>query len=214
MVFWGYEDEKLYQFAREDLTELGKADEPFCLTMLTVDTHFDDGYTCRLCEDKYKDSYMNAIACSDRQVADFVSWCRGQDFYENTTIIISGDHPTMDMDMCYVIDKSYDRKVYVSIINPAEGLEASDKSRAYTTFDLFPTSLAAIGVKIEGDRLGLGTNLYSDEPTLLESKGYKEFNTQLQMKSVFMDRLAEVDEASGESFLDEVDQILKELNNK
>ncbi len=212
MVFWGYEDEKLFGFARSRLGELATSEQPFNMTILTVDTHFDDGYTCRLCEDKYKDSYMNAIACSDRQVADFVSWCRGQDFYENTTIIISGDHPTMDMDMCYVIDKSYDRKVYVSIINPAEGLEASNKSRAYTTFDLFPTSLAAIGVKIEGDRLGLGTNLYSDEPTLLESKGYKEFNTQLQMKSVFMDRLAEVDEASGESFLDEVDQILKEMN--
>lgn len=211
MVFWGYEDEKLLGFAREELTELAKSEEPFNLTLLTVDTHFEDGYTCRLCEDKYEDPYMNAIACSDRQVTEFVKWCQEQDFYENTTIIITGDHPTMDMDMSYMIDESYDRKVYVSIINPAEGLEVPDKKREFTTFDIFPTSLAAMGVKISGDRLGLGTNLYSDTPTLLESKGYKEFNIQLQMKSKLMDELAGIDVDSTEDFLEAVDRSIAEL---
>ncbi|MGF0065396.1 hypothetical protein ACQRCQ_09010 [Lachnospiraceae bacterium SGI.085] len=39
--------------------------------------------------------------------------------------------------------------------------------RKYTTVDLFPTTLAAMGVKIEGNRLGLSVNLYSSEKTSL-----------------------------------------------
>ena len=36
---------------------------------------------------------------------------------------------------------------------------------------MFPTMLASIGVKIEGERLGLGTNLFSDKPTIMEENG-------------------------------------------
>lgn len=66
--------------------------------MLTVDTHFTDGYLCDLCDDEYDDQYSNVMACSSKQVAEFVEWVQEQDFYENTTIVISGDHLTMDSD--------------------------------------------------------------------------------------------------------------------
>ncbi len=46
-------------------------------------------------------------------------------------------------------------------------------TRTYTTFDNFPTTLAAMGVTIEGNRLGLGTNLFSSEQTLSERYGWK-----------------------------------------
>ena len=211
MVFWGYEDEKLFQFAKKELEELSASEEPFNLTMLTVDTHFEDGYYCRLCEDRFDDQYKNVIACSDRQVAAFVEWCKQQDFYENTTIIISGDHPTMDMDFNNEFGDTERRKVYINIINPAEKLKVPESERAYTTFDLFPTSLAAMGVKIDGDRLGLGTNLFSDKQTLLEETDFTEFNTQLKMKSDMMTKLSNIDEESAESFLDAVDDELRKL---
>ena len=37
-VFWGYEDEKLFEYAKEELTNIASKDEPFNFTMLTVDT--------------------------------------------------------------------------------------------------------------------------------------------------------------------------------
>lgn len=212
MVFWGYEDEKLFQFAKEELSELSASDQPFNLTLLTVDTHFEDGYYCRQCRDEFDDQYKNVIACSDRQVSEFVKWCMEQDFYENTTIIISGDHPTMDRDFSYDLKDPENRRVYISIINPAEGLASPDTHREYTTFDLFPTSLAAIGVRIEGNRLGLGTNLFSERKTLLENYGQSEFNTQLKMKSDFMTKLADIDEENADSFLDVIDESLRKLD--
>ena len=50
--FWGYEDRKLFDFAKADLTELAEKGKPFNYTMFTIDTHFEDGYVCPLCEDK------------------------------------------------------------------------------------------------------------------------------------------------------------------
>ena len=53
--------------------------------------------------------------------------------------------------------------------------------------DLFPTTLAAMGVEIEGDRLGLGTNLFSERDTIVDELGQKEVISQLNMKSEFYD---------------------------
>ncbi len=191
--WWGYEDEKLFSYAKDKLLELAEQDEPFNLTLLTVDTHFEDGYVCELCDDEFgSDQYANVMACSGRQVTEFVKWIQEQDFYENTTIVISGDHPTMDSDFCEDVDESYGRKVYTAYINSV--VASIGEKREYTTLDDFPTTLAALGVQIEGDRLGLGTNLFSETPTLLEKYGMEELSTELGKRSHLIDRLADIDE--------------------
>ncbi|WP_408071059.1 sulfatase-like hydrolase/transferase [Butyrivibrio sp. JL13D10] len=188
-VWWGFEDEKLFDFAKKRLLEISKNPEPFNMTLLTVDTHFEDGYTCRLCENEFDDQYSNVFACSSRQTAEFVNWVKDQDFYENTTIVLVGDHPTMDADFCAQIPKDYTRRVYTCFIN-SDAQNASHNMREYTTFDMFPTTVAALGADIEGDRLGLGTNLFSDKMTLLEEYGMDYEKAELDRKSHFMNELA------------------------
>ena len=66
-VWWGYEDERMFEHAKERLNELSASSEPFNLTLLTVDTHFEDGYVCGLCTDEFgDDQYSNVMACSSR----------------------------------------------------------------------------------------------------------------------------------------------------
>ena len=193
-VWWGYEDQKLFEFAKERVTELAAGEQPFNLTMLTVDTHFEDGYPCQICRNTYgDDQYSNVMACSSRQVDRFVKWVQQQDFYENTTIVLIGDHPTMDSDFCEDVDGEYVRRVYTSYINSAVGV-ATDTKRVYTTFDNFPTTLASLGVEIEGERLGLGTNLFSGKQTLTERFGLDYQKRQIGRKSELMERLADLDE--------------------
>lgn len=186
-VFWGYEDQKLYSFAKDELLRLSSSEQPFNLTLLTVDTHFIGGYVCDLCQNTYEDDqYANVISCASRQLSDFIAWIQEQPFYENTTIVISGDHPTMDS--AYIettlgdsaID--YPRTVYTVIINPANEYTLN-YDRIYTTFDLYPTTLASLGVQIEGNRLALGTNLFSDTPTLAEELGIKQLDEELSKTS-------------------------------
>lgn len=179
-VWWGYEDTKLIEFAKKEIVSLADSDAPFNFTMLTVDTHFTDGYVCELCNTESDVQYDNVISCSSRQIAAFVDWIRQQAFYENTTIVIAGDHPTMDYN--YITEKGvadYDRRVYVAIINPAENCKSVERERQYTTLDLFPTTLAALGVQIPEERLGLGVNLFSETPTLYEEYGRAYVNREL-----------------------------------
>lgn len=196
-VWWGYEDQKLFEFAKEKLLQLSQGDEPFNLTMLTVDTHFEDGYVCEQCPTEYDTQYSNVMACSSRQVGEFLKWIQQQDFYENTTIVISGDHPTMDSDYCAEIDQegNYDRRVFTAYINAAAYAQDQQK-RTYSTFDNFPTTLAALGVQIDGDRLGLGTNLFSGTKTLLEEFGNSKVNAELKKKSEFIEKLSAMDKTN------------------
>ena len=196
-VWWGYEDQKLFEFAKEKLLQLSQGDEPFNLTMLTVDTHFEDGYVCEQCPTEYDTQYSNVMACSSRQVGEFLKWIQQQDFYENTTIVISGDHPTMDSDYCAEIDQegNYDRRVFTAYINAAAYAQ-DQQERTYSTFDNFPTTLAALGVQIDGDRLGLGTNLFSGTKTLLEEFGNSKVNAELKKKSEFIEKLSAVDKTN------------------
>ncbi|MCR5148719.1 MAG: sulfatase-like hydrolase/transferase [Eubacterium sp.] len=206
-VFWGFEDQKLFDFAKKDLTELASGDQPFNYTMLTVDTHFEDGYVCPLCQKEHSIQYENVYSCSDRQVTEFVKWCQTQDWYENTTIVLCGDHPTMDKDFCTDLSGNYLRRVYTSVINSAVQNPDPDRKRVFSTFDMFPTTLAAMGVKIEGNRLGLGTNLYSKEATLTELYGRDEEQENLKMHSEFMDRISNVD-ANSSKMLERQDKYL------
>lgn len=196
-VWWGYEDQKLFEFAKEKLLQLSQGDEPFNLTMLTVDTHFEDGYVCEQCPTEYDTQYSNVMACSSRQVGEFLKWIQQQDFYENTTIVISGDHPTMDSDYCAEIDQegNYDRRVFTAYINAAAYAQ-DQQERTYSTFDNFPTTLAALGVQIDGDRLGLGTNLFSGTKTLLEEFGNSKVNAELKKKSEFIEKLSAMDKTN------------------
>ena len=191
-VWWGFEDQKLFEYAKEELTALAAQDQPFNFTLLTVDTHFEDGYVCGLCGNEHgENQYGNVLSCSSRQIKEFVEWIRQQDFYENTTIVISGDHPTMDKDFCEGIDDAYERKVYTAYINSAVTPEDPEWTRAYSTFDNYPTTLASLGVSIEGERLGLGTNLFSSRSTLTEVYGNPYINQELTRKSELMDQLTE-----------------------
>ena len=185
--WWGFEDEKLFAYAREELTRLAAKDEPFNFTMLTADTHFPDGYHCDLCNDIYEEPYANVLSCSSRQVNMFISWIKEQPFYENTTIVISGDHLTMDAAFMDDIDPDYTRTVYDCIINAAAE-PVRETGRQFGTFDLFPTTLAAMGVEIDGDRLALGTNLFSGSQTLAEQYGYDFLFEELQKQSDFYEQ--------------------------
>lgn len=201
-VWWGYEDKRLFEFAKRELRSLSRQEQPFNLTLLTVDTHREDGYLCEDCGHEFgDDQYGNVIACSSKKVTEFVEWIRRQDFYENTTIVIAGDHPTMDSDFCEDVGKDYTRKVYTAYINSAAEPVKPDLYREYTTFDHFPTTLASLGVEIEGNRLGLGTDLFSGEWTLAERYQRSRMEIELNRQSKFMEELTSYIKEAPEALL-------------
>lgn len=183
-VWWGMEDLYLFEYAKQELTEIAALDQPFAFTMLTVDTHHIGGYQCEFCQESASgEAYDQSISCSSRQVAEFVAWLQEQPFYENTTVIIVGDHESMDNGYFERnVSGSYQRMIYNCFINAAAETNLT-KKRLFTAVDLFPTTLAAMGCRIEGNKLGLGTNLFSSTPTLTEKMGIKRFDDELAKSS-------------------------------
>ncbi|MBQ6478085.1 MAG: LTA synthase family protein [Erysipelotrichaceae bacterium] len=198
-VWWGFDDELLYKIAKDELNTLSHEEDPFCFVMLTVDTHHIGGYVCDLCRNEYDNQYANVVSCADRQIFEFVEWLKEQDFYENTTIVIVGDHPTMDATLISSnlagsnriedrknndINSNDGRYVYDCFINSRVSTE-NIKNREFNTLDLFPTILASMGFEIEGERLGLGTNLFSQETTLQEEYDYYYLNDEFSKYSEY-----------------------------
>jgi len=203
-VWWGYEDKKLFKYAKDKILEAAESNEPFNFTILTVDTHFTDGYMDSSCEEVFDTAYANALYCSDQKIYSFVKWLMKQDFYENTTVIISGDHLTMQKNF-YENLGNYERTIYNTFINsPIEPIK--EKDRLFSAFDMFPTTLASLGVKIEGNRLGLGVNLFSEDKTLIEELGYEYMKEELAKKSFFYDNVL-----LGDTYYEMQETLKKEL---
>lgn len=183
-VWWGYEDARLFSFATETLTELAEGDEPFNFTMLTADTHFPAGLMTAETPELFPRQYSNVIHYSDAMVGELIAWIQAQPWADNTTIVISGDHLSMDTEYFLELPEDYERTVYNVFLNSAVA-PVSTKQRAFTTMDLFPSTLSALGAQFDGDRLGLGTDLFSATPTLPEELTVEDFSTELSRRSPY-----------------------------
>jgi phosphoglycerol transferase len=155
--------------------------------MLTVDTHHVEGYRCSICTNEYDTRTKNVVSCADRQIAEFIEWCKEQEFYKDTVIVITGDHPRMDTEMVDGIDMSA-RKTYNCYINCNTDKNVKTTERTFTALDIFPTTLQALGFKWNSSRLGLGTSLFSDEQTLAEELGLEYFDSELSKKTKYVTR--------------------------
>ena len=92
ITWWGFEDDKLFEWSKEEITNLYSQGQPFNYVMVTADTHFPDGYLSPNVELKYDSQYENVYAYSSKSINEFINWAKTQEFYENTTIVILGDH--------------------------------------------------------------------------------------------------------------------------
>jgi phosphoglycerol transferase len=185
--FWGLPDYALLEAAKDKLTMLAQGDQPFFFSMYTIDTHgVEGGYRCAYCDPEITNDYAASVRCASVHVSKFVRWIQEQDFYKDTVIVMVGDH-TAEV----VIDQSfikpdhsgqYTRSTYSCILN-SDVQPVHEKNRIYAANDMFPTTLAAIGVQIKGDRLGLGTNLFSERKTLCEELGTEEYLDKITVSS-------------------------------
>ena len=120
------------------------------------------------------------------QLGKFIEWIQEQDFYDNTTVILTGDHLSMSTYPFDNVNGKYDRRVFNVYLNSAVNA-VNTKNRDFTTFDYYPTTLASLGVKIQGERLGLGTNLFSNKKTLSEIYGNDYIDKELSKRSTYYD---------------------------
>ena len=177
--WWGVEDKKVFEIAKSELDKLSEKDN-FNLQLLTSNTHVQDGYLDKSCPTKFEDKYSNSIYCTATEINEFIEWLKTTDYYDDTVIVITGDHITMQNNY---FEENDSRTIYNLFINTKSTFY--NTNRDFSTMDMFPTTLSAMNVKIEGDRLGLGTDLFSGRETLIEKDGYDKFNDSMSNYSKF-----------------------------
>lgn len=183
-----FEDEKLFEIAKEKLKKIENKKQPFNLTILTTNTNFSDKFVKKNYENKSKEKYFNNLHNSCVKINNFIEWIKKQKFYKNTTIIISGNHLNINTKYFSKINKSFKRTIYNVFLN-SKIKPLKSKNRSFTTLDMLPSTLSSLGVKIKGEKLGLGVNLFSNEKTLAEKYGIPHLNDKLKEKSKFYESL-------------------------
>lgn len=168
------QDKEAFLFAKQILDTIS---EPFSLTFFTIDTHAPHGLYDPDCikvpDEKNEDERLKAAArCVSRELSNFLDTLKTKAFYNNTSIIIFGDHLFMGTRLV----KGAPNRRWIDIFINTQKTPISEEKRQFSDIDMFPTILSSINFDIEGGRLGFGTDLFSDKKTLVESLGLDSVN--------------------------------------
>ncbi len=184
---WGVRDSLHYEIVKEHIQKLAELEKPWGLWMFTVDTHTPYGYLDPTCSkpDSIPESkqFPYVVSCASRQVDSFIKWAKKQEWFNNTTIAVMGDHASMaEPEVVGITEKNIIHYWLDFFINSAK--KEPIRSRKFTSLDFFPTILESIGAEIPNGALGLGRSLYFKAPTLLEKYGKDSLNNALKKRSL------------------------------
>lgn len=180
---WGFNDKYMFDLAKDRITKLANKNQPFNEILIGIDSHPIDGYKASFTVNKFKKQYENVYATESILITDFLNWLKEQDFYDDTVVVIVGDHFCMQTSFMGEV-KTEDRGRFNLIIN-SQATTNNTKNRGIASYDLYPTILSAMGVDIKNDQIGLGVNLFSNKETLIEKYGKNKLDEELEKKSVF-----------------------------
>ena len=184
---WGLNDIAIFDYARMLLKNLTKSKDPYTVIIHTVDTHFPNGIPCKKCKHEFEDQYYNTVACSSREVKKMVDYIKKLDNFNDTTLALISDHYTMAKVVCNSFRYNPNRRLYNAFINSAVNTTHT-RGRKFNTFDWYPTLVRSLGIDFNGNKLGLGTDLFSGEKTLSEKIGEGKINNLVTKPSDFYSR--------------------------
>ncbi|NTV01327.1 MAG: sulfatase-like hydrolase/transferase [Chlorobiaceae bacterium] len=159
----GLQDDTLIDEAYRIIQEERAGKRPFFMSILTIDTHFPDGFPSpRSNEDESHSSFIGAFRYTSKYLAAMINRLIAEGALEDTDIIIMGDHLFMASDEQLRDNFSHDRRVYFKMITAENRMPNRDRM---THFDIAPTILDLLGMrKNNEEHFGLGISLFSKIP--------------------------------------------------
>jgi phosphoglycerol transferase len=89
---WGYYDDTVFALALEQLKLLEAGGRPFALFVLTMDTHHPKPLPSPSCPKVDADPMRQAIACTDRNVSNFIAAVERSVASSRTIVSVASDH--------------------------------------------------------------------------------------------------------------------------
>ena len=151
--YWGLQDDDLFLEARIKLDQLIRDKNLFNLTLLTVNTHGPDGFLSESCRRNGGRNFTDIIKCTSAEVASFIKYIKDMGYDSNTDIVILGDHLSIPNPVIESLKSDPDRSIYNLIVTKSDFAKSREK---ILHFDLPPTILDLVGIKVDGGKFGLG----------------------------------------------------------
>ena len=181
--FNGLTDRALYEVAKKELAEFSP-DKPFFLTLFSLNTHVPGYYTNKDCATPYND-IRDAFMCSDKDIANFINWLKISPYWNNTTVVILGDHLFPNR----IKTKNHiKRKIFNVFLNLPDGKKINNH-KILSALDIPATLLESINFNLRDHSFGLGRSVFADIPSLLEQIKSK-LNNYLMQHSLIYDKLS------------------------
>jgi phosphoglycerol transferase len=165
---WGLYDDVLLDLAYQEFHNLTKTgNSPVGLFLLTLDTHFPEGFISPSCKDisylSGGNPILNAVSCSDHLIGKFVERIRLLPQAKDTLIIISSDHLANKNTAMSQLQQGWRRNLFM-VLN--SGFTPKEIATPSTMLDVAPTLLHLIGFERTG--FALGRSLLGEEQTLTQ----------------------------------------------
>jgi len=159
MSGWGLHDDDLFRHAKKEVDQLENSGGRFNLTLLTLDTHYSGGETLsKTCRERGARNFEDLVECTADQVSDFVGYIRQKGYLENTDVVILGDHLAMNNPVITKLTQVPERHIFNLFISKDVPKARRDD---LVHFDLFPTILDFIGIRVQKSQLALGYSGFS-----------------------------------------------------
>lgn len=154
---WGLSDRRLFDHAKEEVSRLHAADEPFNLTMLSLDTH-EGPRVYDYCDWNTETAMTSITFCSMQQVSEFVKYLGDEGVLEDTAVVLMGDHQKMIAQGGSFFDElndRADRSIFNRVWAPGG---ASFAEPEIDQFSMYPTLLELVGIAVPDHRAGIGVS--------------------------------------------------------
>jgi phosphoglycerol transferase len=156
---WGLPDDRLLENARDVVLELRQKPKPYNLTLLTLDTHVG-GEPSETCSPDKKVVYLETLKCSSELLAEFLNWLDAQGVYEDTNVVVIGDHLHMGNDeIRNQLASTTQRSVFNRFYSPNK---LTPNRNHLSQVDIFPSILTMLGFESKDGYGGLGASVFGD----------------------------------------------------
>jgi phosphoglycerol transferase MdoB-like AlkP superfamily enzyme len=182
-IGFGIRDEDFFRQSIKYLKELDSVnDNPFYAFMITLTSHtpfiMPEKYHVLNIREEHKDTmvgnYLQAIHYTDKQIGRFIEELKKEGLYDNTVIVIYGDHYAIPLSDKYckdimtdLLNKPYDfdEMMNVPLLIHVAGEEINETvTKLGSQIDFYPTIVNIMGYKIEkGLIFGRDLNNYDGE---------------------------------------------------
>ena len=183
---WTIDDQLLLKTARAEYLAQTASPDPIAMMIETIGPHGTSSALSRDCSDDGQahetTDVVAAVECTLDAVGRFLTFLDDNRQDRPTVVLLMSDHLNHSPKIMRDLDRDIRRNTVVFIglgFESPVGIATGQIAQHATMLDVYPTTLAWLGLAAKDARAGLGVSLFGTQKTLIEEFGRDGLDAQL-----------------------------------